>query len=146
MIKQSNRMSKSLLEKVFSVKDRGSNETLGRMEVDFLDVRRFSNWQKEVSRSARSIADCVPLTSRKYNEGASGIRYTIQFQVLERKRRKLRNNLPHLKFPLTPPSPQLSNLINFTKNSGSVYPIAHDDSWKKYLTFSTVISDAKVSK
>ena len=54
MIKQSNRMSKSLLEKVFSVKDRGSNETLGRMEVDFLDVRRFSNWQKQVSRSARS--------------------------------------------------------------------------------------------
>ena len=38
MIKQSNRMSKSLLEKGFLVKDRGSNETLGRMEADFLDV------------------------------------------------------------------------------------------------------------
>ena len=38
MIKQSNRMSKSLLAKVFSVKDRGWNETLGRMEAEFLDV------------------------------------------------------------------------------------------------------------
>ena len=38
MIKQSNRMSKNLLEKGFSVKDRGSNETLGRMEADFLNV------------------------------------------------------------------------------------------------------------
>ena len=38
MIKQSKRMSKSLFEKGFSVKDRGSNETLGRMEADFLNV------------------------------------------------------------------------------------------------------------
>ena len=32
------------------------------------------------------------------------------------------------------------------ENNGSVYPIAYDDSWKKHLTLSTVISDAKVSK
>ena len=31
-------MSKSLLKKRFSVKDRGSNETLGRIEGGFLDV------------------------------------------------------------------------------------------------------------
>ena len=29
------RMSKSLLKMRFSVKDRGSNETLGKIEVDF---------------------------------------------------------------------------------------------------------------
>ena len=36
-------MSKSLLEKSFSVKDRGSNETLGRIEADFYmyPTRRF---------------------------------------------------------------------------------------------------------
>ena len=36
-------MSKSLLEKRFSVKDRGSNETLGRIEADFqmYRIRRF---------------------------------------------------------------------------------------------------------
>ena len=36
-------MIKSLLKKKFSVKDRGSNETLGRIEADFLmhPTRRF---------------------------------------------------------------------------------------------------------
>ena len=31
-------MSKSLPTKTFSVKDRGSNETLGKIEAGFLDV------------------------------------------------------------------------------------------------------------
>ena len=35
MIKECNRISESLLKKRFSVKDRGSNETLGGFEADF---------------------------------------------------------------------------------------------------------------
>ena len=36
-------MIKSLLKKIFSIKDRGSNETLGRIGADFLmyRTRRF---------------------------------------------------------------------------------------------------------
>ena len=35
MIKLCNAMSKSLLKKSFTVKDRGSNKTLGKIEADF---------------------------------------------------------------------------------------------------------------
>ena len=68
------------------------------------------------------------LTTQLYNERVRAINYTIEIQFLE-ENRKRRNYLPHLQFPSTPPSPTLSNLINFT-NSESVYPIEPGDSWR----------------
>ena len=71
-------MSKSLLKKRFSVKDRGSNETLGRIEADFLmhPTRRFDfglRWTlfkqaKLVSRSARSHSWLCPFKDENVRE------------------------------------------------------------------------------
>ena len=92
-------------------------------------------WLKDASTS---------LTSRHY-DGVCAIKDIIQFQFLEGKRGTIRNYLPHLQFPSMSQSLQLSNLIDFT-NSESISPFPHDNIWNKYLSFSTVISDGKVSK
>ena len=67
-------MSKSMLKKRFSVKDRGPNETLGKIETDFLDVSDAYFWFRVEVNAFRTgnecpgqpgpITDCVPLMKK----------------------------------------------------------------------------------
>ena len=52
-------MSKSLFKKRFSVKDRGSNETLGKIEADF--KMHLTHTFKKCPGQLGPTADCVPL-------------------------------------------------------------------------------------